>query len=117
MRRPAYLVGASALRLLGLVAGCPAMCEASAGVDAPAVRYAPVENLERIDVALIDQAKTSIDTAAYVLTDWAVIQALTGAADRGVAIRIYLDGRQFSPSDPSQPLRQFLALWPETARQ
>jgi phosphatidylserine/phosphatidylglycerophosphate/cardiolipin synthase-like enzyme len=32
--------------------------------------------------------------AAYVLTDWPVMQALTRAADRGVAIRIYLDGTQ-----------------------
>jgi phosphatidylserine/phosphatidylglycerophosphate/cardiolipin synthase-like enzyme len=31
-----------------------------------------------------------------------VIQALTRAADRGVAIRIYLDGRQFHASNPSQ---------------
>jgi phosphatidylserine/phosphatidylglycerophosphate/cardiolipin synthase-like enzyme len=30
--------------------------------------------------------------AAYVLTDWPVIQALTRAADRGVKVRIYLDG-------------------------
>ena len=73
----------------------------------PAVHYAPAENLERIDVALIDQAKTSIDMAAYVLTDWAVIQALTRAADRGVEIRIYLDGRQFRASDPG---RAFLDL-------
>jgi phosphatidylserine/phosphatidylglycerophosphate/cardiolipin synthase-like enzyme len=49
------------------------------------VHYAPAENLEHIDVGLIDRAKKSIDMAAYVLTDWAVIQALTKAADRGVA--------------------------------
>jgi phosphatidylserine/phosphatidylglycerophosphate/cardiolipin synthase-like enzyme len=29
--------------------------------------------------------------AAYVLTDWPVMQALTRAADRGVKVRIYLD--------------------------
>jgi phosphatidylserine/phosphatidylglycerophosphate/cardiolipin synthase-like enzyme len=34
-------------------------------------------------VALIDAAKHEIDVAAYVLTDWPVIQALTRAADRG----------------------------------
>jgi phosphatidylserine/phosphatidylglycerophosphate/cardiolipin synthase-like enzyme len=32
--------------------------------------------------------------AAYVLTDWAIIQALTRAADRGVKVRIYLDSTQ-----------------------
>ena len=58
----------------------------------PAIHYAPAENLEHVDVALIDSARQEIDLAAYVLTDWPVIQALTRAADRGVKVRIYLDG-------------------------
>jgi phosphatidylserine/phosphatidylglycerophosphate/cardiolipin synthase-like enzyme len=33
---------------------------------------------------LIDRAEHEIDMAAYVLTDWPVMQALTRAADRGV---------------------------------
>jgi len=33
-----------------------------------------------------------IDVAAYVLTDWPVMQALTRAADRGIKVRIYPDG-------------------------
>jgi hypothetical protein len=41
----------------------------------PAVHYAPAENPERVDVALIDTARNEIDLAAYVLTDWPVIQA------------------------------------------
>jgi hypothetical protein len=45
--------------------------------------FAPLENLEAIDVALIDVP---------------VINALTDAAQRGVRIRIF---RQFDPSDPS----------------
>jgi phosphatidylserine/phosphatidylglycerophosphate/cardiolipin synthase-like enzyme len=52
------------------------------------IHYAPVENLERSDVALIDQAEHNIDIAAYVLTDWPVMQALIRAAQRGVKIRI-----------------------------
>jgi phosphatidylserine/phosphatidylglycerophosphate/cardiolipin synthase-like enzyme len=48
--------------------------------------------LEHVDVALIDSAAREIDMAAYVLTDWPVMQALTRAADRGVKVRIYLDG-------------------------
>lgn len=47
---------------------------------APIIHYAPVENLERSDVALIDQAEHNIDIAAYVLTDWPVMQALFWAA-------------------------------------
>src|ERR1700722_2074937 len=38
---------------------------------APIIHYAPGENLEHVDVALIDRAEQEIDMAAYVLTDWA----------------------------------------------
>ena len=48
---------------------------------APVIHYSPGENLEHIDVALIDRAEREIDMAAYVLTDWPVMQALTRAAD------------------------------------
>jgi phosphatidylserine/phosphatidylglycerophosphate/cardiolipin synthase-like enzyme len=61
--------------------------------------HAPVENLEHVDVALIDRAEHEIDIAAYVQTDWPVMQALTRAADRGVHISIYLDGAQLAPRD------------------
>jgi radical SAM superfamily enzyme YgiQ (UPF0313 family) len=40
------------------------------------VHYAPNEDLESIDVALIGEAEKQIDIAAYVLTDKAVIEAL-----------------------------------------
>jgi hypothetical protein len=40
--------------------------------------------------------------AAYVLTDWPVMQALTRAADRGVAIRIYLDGTQLAEREQAK---------------
>ena len=39
---------------------------------------------------MIDRAEQEIDFAAYALTDWPVMQALTRAADRGVNVRIYL---------------------------
>ena len=47
------------------------------------VHYAPGEDLEKIDVELIDNAERSIDMAAYVLSDPAIIEALSDAADRG----------------------------------
>jgi phosphatidylserine/phosphatidylglycerophosphate/cardiolipin synthase-like enzyme len=53
--------------------------------------YAPTENLEKIDVAQLTAAREKIDMAAYVLTDVAVIEALTAAAGRGVKIRVYRD--------------------------
>jgi phosphatidylserine/phosphatidylglycerophosphate/cardiolipin synthase-like enzyme len=59
------------------------------------IHYAPAENLEAIDVDLINQAGLSIDMAAYVLSDPAVIEALSDAADRGVAVRLYLDAGEY----------------------
>jgi phosphatidylserine/phosphatidylglycerophosphate/cardiolipin synthase-like enzyme len=55
------------------------------------VHYAPGEDLESIDVALIGEAVKQIDMAAYVLTDRAVIEALREAAARGVRVRIWRD--------------------------
>lgn len=54
--------------------------------------FAPRENLEAIDVALISSATRTLDVAAYVLTDVAVIDALAEAARRGVKVRVYRDG-------------------------
>lgn len=74
----------------------------------PAIHYAPAENLEHVDVELIDRARQEIDMAAYVLTDWAVIQALTRAADRGVRVRVYLDATQ-AAEHASTPLSDLAA--------
>jgi phosphatidylserine/phosphatidylglycerophosphate/cardiolipin synthase-like enzyme len=70
----------------------PPWSTAPASIDGAAeVHYAPGEDLERIDVALIDGAAKQIDMAAYVLTDRAVVQALRQAAARGVKVRIWRD--------------------------
>ena len=88
----------AACLLLALLAPCRAD-------PAPIIHYAPAENLEHVDVALIDRAEHEIDMAAYVLTDWPILQALTRAADRGVHIRIYLDGAQFAEREPAKVFR------------
>jgi phosphatidylserine/phosphatidylglycerophosphate/cardiolipin synthase-like enzyme len=90
------------MKRLILVAVILAISPQGRADPAPAIHYAPAENLERVDVALIDTAKHEIDLAAYVLTDWPVMQALTRAADRGVKIRIYLDGTQLAEREPSK---------------
>jgi phosphatidylserine/phosphatidylglycerophosphate/cardiolipin synthase-like enzyme len=94
---PRCPAGARIAACLLLVSLVPGIAE-----PAPAIHYAPAENLEHIDVALIDRAEHEIDMAAYVLTDWPVMQALTRAADRGVAIRIYLDGTQLAEREPAK---------------
>ena len=54
------------------IAACLLLASLAPGAadPAPAIHYAPIENLEHIDVALIDRAEHEIDMAAYVLTDW-----------------------------------------------
>jgi phosphatidylserine/phosphatidylglycerophosphate/cardiolipin synthase-like enzyme len=63
------------------------------------VHYAPVENLERIDVGLLRSARTSIDMAAFILTDRAVIDAVRDAVRRGVKVRVLLDGTQLGDAE------------------
>lgn len=60
--------------------------------DLSRLAYAPADDLEAIDVALLGKAKKRIDFAAYVLTDMRVVEALDAAAARGVTIRLYRDG-------------------------
>ena len=62
----------SALTAAGLFLVSLAPCSAD---PAPVIHYAPGENLEHVNVALIDSAEHEIDMAAYVLTDWPVMQA------------------------------------------
>ncbi len=61
--------------------------------------YGPGEEIGSIDARLIDMARTSIDMAAYVLSDRAVVSALSRAATRGVHVRIYLDGEEMTHSE------------------
>ena len=77
----------------------------------PEAHYSPSENLESIDVQQIAAAQLSIDMAAYVLSDGKVIEALTGAAERDVVVRLYLDRSQFEQHRPQAvtPLTALLA--------
>jgi phosphatidylserine/phosphatidylglycerophosphate/cardiolipin synthase-like enzyme len=76
---------------------------------APTIHYAPAENLEHIDVELIDSANKEIDSAAYVLTDWPIMQALTRAANRSVKVRIYLDATQLAEREPTRVFNELAA--------
>jgi phosphatidylserine/phosphatidylglycerophosphate/cardiolipin synthase-like enzyme len=51
---------------------------------------------------LLIHAEREIDMAAYVLTDWPILQALTRAADRGVH---NLDGTQLAEREPAKVLQ------------
>ena len=80
---------------------CLALLVSPARADRIEWHSAPAENLEHVDIAQFATAKQTIDLAAYVLTDRAIMDALRAAAHRGVGVRIVLDGSQFSPSRTS----------------
>jgi phosphatidylserine/phosphatidylglycerophosphate/cardiolipin synthase-like enzyme len=63
---------------------------------APAWPTASEAPAPEIHVREIAAARLSIDMAAYVLSDERVIEALTAAAERDVAVRVYFDRSQFS---------------------
>jgi phosphatidylserine/phosphatidylglycerophosphate/cardiolipin synthase-like enzyme len=67
---------------------------AASGAIGQEIHFSPEERLDAIDVQLIGTAKSSIDFASYALTDASIIDALTEAEHRGVAIRIVLDPRE-----------------------
>lgn len=58
------------------------------------LHYAPRENLEHIDLALLNGARETIDFAGYIVTDRPVIDALNAAKARGVSVRLLLDHTQ-----------------------
>jgi phosphatidylserine/phosphatidylglycerophosphate/cardiolipin synthase-like enzyme len=58
------------------------------------VYYGPRGGFETVDARLIASARKSIDMAAYVLTDRALVSALGAAAMRGVRVRVYIDGEE-----------------------
>ena len=75
--------------------GFALLADTAAAVE---IHHSPVENLERVDVALIATAERTIDVAAFVLSNHPVITALNDASARGVEVRIVLDRSQLSRS-------------------
>lgn len=88
------------LALVAFLAGSPAI--------AAEHHYAPEEDLEAIDVRTIGAARSTIDVAAYVLSDPAVIEALIAAAGRGVVERIVLNDDEMGVSRTVAPLQRRL---------
>ncbi len=101
--------GAVARMLMASVlalAGPAPVAMADAGVE---LHWSPSENLEQVDLALIVSARRTIDMAAFVLTDYAVISALRERADAGVHVRLLLGGSELEEllrRNPSHPLRR-----------
>ena len=68
---------------------------AEAGSVVAEDHFSPAEDLERIDVARLQKAKTSVDIAMYAFTDKYLAESLKEIAARGVKIRIYRDQEQY----------------------
>lgn len=83
------------LLIIGLTTFLPVELRAEVGRHV-SIYYAPETNLEEIDVNILNQASpgSTINFAAFVLSDYRVIDALREAADKGVKVRIYLDPRE-----------------------
>lgn len=68
---------------------------AEAGTSVAEDHFSPAEDIERIDVARLEQAKSSVDIAMYAFTDKYIADELKRLAERGVKIRIYRDQQQY----------------------
>ena len=103
----------AAIALLAMVLASGAQAKTieehlSSMVEAPFEQhFAPAENLESIDAALIVDAQSSIDIAAYILSDWTLQDNLVAAAKRGVAIRLVLDASEYRFHGPMRFLELF----------
>lgn len=58
------------------------------------ILYAPLANLEVADEKLIGSARSTLNIAAYSLTDGAIIETLIATKHRGVVVPIVLDRSQ-----------------------
>ena len=67
---PSWSVSLNLLRTsIAAVLFLASLAQPGCADPAPVIHYAPGENLEHVDVALIDSAQHEIDMAARVLTD------------------------------------------------
>ena len=62
-----------------------------AGSSGEAIYFSPTDNLERVDVALIREARSSIEVAMYAFADKTIAEALARQASAGVAVYVYRD--------------------------
>lgn len=92
LTRDHLILGAYGLVMAGALVGLVNAAPLPPRCALERIAYAPADDLEAIDVALIGAARQRIDFAAYVLTDLRIVEALDAAAARGVAIRLYRDG-------------------------
>lgn len=72
--------------------------------------FSPAEDLERLDIEQIAQARRTLDIAMYAFTDRYLAQAVVEAAHRGVQVRIYRDRSQFEEEQRNADLHHERSL-------
>ena len=74
----------------------PALAANSEATRSVTIYHSPEMNLEEVDRQLLDQVGngSTINFAAFILSDYKIMDSLRGAADRGARIRIYLDPKE-----------------------
>ena len=80
-------------------------CDALTPRTPAAEAFVGPEGLRMRLVNLFDGARTSLDATSYLLDDNALIQALAGASERGVRVRVLLDPDQAVNTGSSAQLR------------
>ncbi|HEY3929601.1 MAG TPA: phospholipase D-like domain-containing protein [Candidatus Koribacter sp.] len=68
---------------------------AEAGTVSAEDHFSPDEDIERIDITRLDQARSTVDIAMYAFTDRYLADEVKRLAQRGVKIRIYRDQEQY----------------------
>jgi len=72
--------------------------------------FSPAENLERLDLEQLAQARHTLDIAMYSFTDRYLADAVMEAAHRGVRVRIYRDRSQFQEEQRNADLHHERSL-------
>jgi phosphatidylserine/phosphatidylglycerophosphate/cardiolipin synthase-like enzyme len=90
----------------------PTLAGNSEATRSVTIYHSPEMNLEEVDRQLLDQVGngSTINFAAFILSDYKIMDSIRGAADRGAKIRIYLDPKEiwtqrFTEKHP------FVKLW------
>jgi phosphatidylserine/phosphatidylglycerophosphate/cardiolipin synthase-like enzyme len=71
------------------------MRESSPEVKAPAIYFAPQQDLSFVDQQIIRSAKHSLEIAMYSFTDRRIAEELVDACHRGVVVDLYRDRSQY----------------------
>ncbi len=78
---------------------CVITCHTATAQDTPiAVYFSPGDECGRVLLETIDRARNTIEVAVYLITSRSLANALINAHNRGVTVRVYVDGENATES-------------------